>query len=201
MNSQHVIIDCPSCNVRVNGRIAGSVSDEDGSAFVLVACPSCNSALFGSSFLFRDDRDSWVFDKADRLWPMPSLVDVSPSIPEAARRELKDAQRCLSHGIYSAAAVLCGRALERLVAEKSVGSTLAKGLENLRSSGIIDQRLFQWAEALRKERNLGAHASDQEVTRENAQDVVDFSIAIFEYVYALAEKYELYLARKQRPEG
>lgn len=194
-----VVIDCPHCSVRVKGDVRGVVTYEDDAAHVLVACPSCGSALFGSSFLFRDENDTWSYDHAERLWPTPSLVDLSPAIPEAARRDLKDAQKCIAHGIFSAATVLCGRALERLVAEKTgPGTTLARGLQALKESGAIDSRLLQWAEALRKERNIGAHASTEETTRENAEDVLDFSIAIFEYVYTLSEKYEKYIARKAK---
>ncbi|EHL24544.1 hypothetical protein KYG_02212 [Acidovorax sp. NO-1] len=76
---------------------------------------------------------------------------------------------------------------------------IAKGLADLKAKGVIDERLFNWAEALRRERNIGAHASDQETTKENAQDVIDFTIAIFDYVYTLSEKYEKYVARKASP--
>lgn len=73
---------------------------------------------------------------------------------------------------------------------------IGKGISELKAKGIIDQRLFDWAEALRKERNIGAHASDEETTKEDAEDIVDFTIAIFDYVYTLSEKYERYVERK-----
>ena len=194
-----VVVDCPKCSVRVNAEVRGSVGYEDDSAHVLVCCPSCRGALFGATMLFRDESGDWSYDHAERLWPTPSVVDLSPAIPEAARRDLKDAQKCIAHGIFSAATVLCGRALERLVAEKTgSATTLAKGLQTLKEAGTIDNRLFLWAEALRRERNIGAHATVEESTRENAQDVLDFSIAISEYVYTLAEKYERYIARKSK---
>ena len=75
---------------------------------------------------------------------------------------------------------------------------IGKALPQLKPKGVIDERLFSWAEALRKERNIGAHASESDTTRENAQDVIDFTIAIFDYVYTLSEKYEKYAARKSQ---
>ena len=79
---------------------------------------------------------------------------------------------------------------------------IGKGIAELKAKGVIDQRLFDWAEALRKERNIGAHASEQDTTKEDAQDIIDFTIAIFDYVYTLSEKYEKYVARKAaRPPG
>jgi hypothetical protein len=124
-------------------------------------------------------------------------VELSVSVPEAARRDIKDAQKCISHGIYSAAVVLCGRALERLAKEKAPSRTLASGLAELKTKAVIDERLYQWAEALRRERNLGAHAAEEDVTKENAQDVLAFTVAIFDYVYTLSLKYEEFMDRKR----
>lgn len=124
------------------------------------------------------------------------FFELDSSIPEAARRDIKDAKKCFDQSIYSAAAVLCGRALERLIKEKVGEYMIGRGIAELKNKGVIDQKLYDWAEALRKERNIGAHASSEETTKENAQDIIDFTIAIFDYVYTLTEKYERYRARK-----
>jgi HEPN domain-containing protein len=194
--SNQIVIDCPHCSVRVKAEAKAWVGSGGEGAFFLVQCPSCQSALFGSAVSYQDEYNNWGWDTAERLWPTPSVAEVGQAIPEAARRDIKDAQKCLSHGIYSAAAVLCGRALERLIKEKASVNMIGKGLAELKSKGVIDERLFSWAEALRKERNIGAHASDEDTTKENAQDIIDFTIAIFDYVYTLSEKYQRYLARK-----
>jgi hypothetical protein len=198
--SNNVVIDCPSCSTRVSAIVRGAVHDHDSdTSVVLSACPSCGSPLVGLAVLYQDENNDWKYDHAERLWPAPSTVELSVSIPEGARRDIKDAQKCISHGIYSAAVVLCGRALERLTRSKAPGKMLAEGLAELKTQGVIDERLSQWANALRKERNLGAHASDEEVTKENAQDVLSFTVAIFEYVFTLSEKYLEYMARKATP--
>jgi hypothetical protein len=192
-----IIIDCRHCAVRVKAKADSSVTcAEDNDTYFLVQCPSCHSPLFGHAFPYQDEWGNWDFDTAERLWPTPSVAEVGPAIPEAARRDIKDAQKCISHGIFSAAAVLCGRALERLIREKAGNHMIAKGLGELKAKGVIDQRLFDWAEALRKERNIGAHATGEDTTKENAQDILDFTVAIFDYVYTLSDKYEKYIARK-----
>jgi hypothetical protein len=198
--ASEVVIDCPGCATRVNAAVRGAVHDNDSeSAVVLVRCPSCEGPLVGLTQVYQDEHNNWRYEHAERVWPAPSTVELSASIPENVRRDIKDAQKCLSHGIFSAAVVLCGRALERLTKVKAPGKTLAEGLAELKTQGIIDDRLFEWASALRKERNLGAHAADEEVTKENAEDVLAFTVAIFEYVYTLAEKYAEYVARKAGP--
>jgi hypothetical protein len=191
-----IVIDCPRCAVRVKAKHLAFVHGPDNGAFFLCQCPSCHDPLFGYALEYQDEWNNWGWDTAERIWPSPSSVEVGPAIPAAARRDIKDAQKCISHGIFSAAAVLCGRALERLIKEKAGNHMIAKGLAELKSNGTIDQRLFDWAEALRKERNIGAHASDEDTTKENAQDILDFTLAIFDYVYTLSDKYEKYIARK-----
>ncbi|MDR3480515.1 MAG: DUF4145 domain-containing protein [Burkholderiaceae bacterium] len=193
--AHEIVIDCPHCVVRVKAKVNSWVNGEP--AFFLVECPSCHNPLFGSSEPYLDELNNWGWSTAERIWPTPTATDISAAIPQAARRDIKDAQKCLSHGIYSAAAVLCGKALEHLIKEKTGNHMIGKGIAELKAKAIIDERLFDWAEALRKERNIGAHASEEETTKENAQDIIDFTIAIFDYVYTLSEKYERYVARKK----
>ena len=180
----------------------GAVHDHNSdSSAVLAICPSCKGPLVGLSQIVRNGINDWEYDHAERVWPAPTSVELSTTIPIAARRDIKDAQKCIGHGIFSAAVVLCGRAIERLVKEKAPSKTLGEGLTALKAGGIIDERLEKWATALRKERNIGAHATDEEVSKENAQDVLDFTVAIFEYVYTLSEKYAEFMARKARPKS
>jgi HEPN domain-containing protein len=196
--SNTTTVDCPQCSVRVKAEIKSWVGDAEEEAYFLVECVSCKRPIFGKAFVYRDEYNNWEWNNAERLWPVPAATEVSAAIPSAARRDIKEAQKCLSHGIYSAAAVLCGRALERLIKEKTRGHMIGKGLAELKQKGIIDERLYAWAEALRKERNIGAHATDEDTSKENAQDIIDFTIAIFDYVYTLTEKYEKYVARKEQ---
>jgi hypothetical protein len=56
-------------------------------------------------------------------------------------------------------------------------------------------RLFEWGNALRKHRNLGAHATTERVSRDDARDLLDFSIAICEYVFVLNEKFQRFVER------
>ena len=59
---------------------------------------------------------------------------------------------------------------------------------------------YEWSEALRKERNIGAHAIETEINRQDANDIPDFAVAICEYVYVLTDKYNTYLSCKENSE-
>jgi hypothetical protein len=73
---------------------------------------------------------------------------------------------------------------------------LAPGIKELHAKGVIDARLAAWAEALQKARNLSAHASGEKVSKQDAQDLLDFASAICEYVFVLTRQFEAYMKRQ-----
>ena len=168
-------------------------------AYFLLKCPSCNRAILAEAQQEEDDSNNWYWSRATRLWPHAENVVLSNSIPENIRKDIEDALKCFKQKIYSATAVLCGRALERIVVLKTNEKTIARGLRKLKEQSVIDEKLFNWAEALRQERNISAHASESETTKENAQDVLDFSVAICDYIFTLNDKYSEYMSRKGNP--
>jgi len=69
--------------------------------------------------------------------------------------------------------------------------------KQLHETGIIDARLLDWSQQLRVFRNIGAHASDQSILREDAEDLRVFVYAIIEYIYDLAERYAEFQDRQK----
>lgn len=200
-----VTIHCPYCAVVVQAKESCSATYDEGDlecshAYVIADCPSCFNVLIGRKGITFDDFErAFVWKSvAERLWPDSLLNELPSEIPSKAKTDLTDAKKCFAYEVYSASVVLCGRALERLISEKTGKDSIFNGLKDLKEKNIIDQRLYDWGEALRKERNIGAHATDEDITKENARDVMDFTIAIFDYVYRLSSKYESYIARKNK---
>ncbi len=74
---------------------------------------------------------------------------------------------------------------------------MAQGLKELLDMEIIDKRLFQWSEELRFHRNLAAHASGEQFTHDDAEDLFNFATAICDYVFVLNEKFSLFMKRKE----
>ena len=68
-------------------------------------------------------------------------------------------------------------------------------LKDMKNEGKIDNTLWEWAENLRLVRNSSAHFSDERVTRQDADDSLEFSEALLDYLYVLAARFE---AMKQR---
>ena len=203
-----MLIECPHCQSRVNGTIKGEskVHDDGGYGIkeVLVECPACEASLLGSCERYPSDYDgndgSYIYSWSalKRLWP-EGEDGPGWEIPEIASISLDEAKRCFRGQCYSAAAVMCGRAIEGVCKHHRTSTkNLADGLKHLKTEGIIDARLYEWGEALRKHRNLGAHASTERVTKEDAQDLVDFAFAICEYVFVLNAKFEKFKQRQTK---
>lgn len=197
-----VLIECNTCSATVDAKIIGERvygpdDRDDPRQIVLLECPVCESPLLGWSELEPTEAGNWGFRTASRIWPVPNNTNLHHTIPEEVRRALTDAKKCFDAGVYTATAVMCGKAIESICREKTGLKTIVKGLERMKAQSDIDDRLWNWADALRKERNLGAHATGHQTDREDAEDILAFAVAICEYVYVLTEQYKEYMARKE----
>jgi hypothetical protein len=78
--------------------------------------------------------------------------------------------------------------------------TLFEGLKELHERGVIDKRLYEWGDELRKHRNLAAHATGANFNLIDAKDLYDFATAICEYVFVLTAKFEAFKNRQSARE-
>jgi len=162
-------------------------------SFFLV-CPGCKSPLVAGFYPAFEDAPS-------RVWPAPDRY-ISSEIPAIVSTSLEEAERCFKAKAYTACAVMCGRALEGIsVHHGTKAPSLVGGLKELLEKKIIDGRLYEWSQALRKLRNLAAHASGEKISRDDARDLFDFSHAICEYVFVLNAKYEAFVKRQEKAEA
>jgi hypothetical protein len=197
-----VIVECPHCESQVDCEEKGSVAldGDDGdmpSKAVLLECKICRSPLFGITELIQITEDAWDWGHAYRLWPAQDR-DIDRGIPEIVRLSLIEAENCFKAKAFSACAVMCGRTIEGVCKHHAPETgNLAGGLKKLKEDGVIDTRIYSWGEALRSHRNLGAHATTEKVSKEDARDLLDFSIAICDYVFVLNEKFNRFQARQK----
>lgn len=198
-----MIIECPHCESKVNGEIKGEVPIHDDEypfpvKVVLVSCPVCQNPLLGTTELIQVGEDKFEWENLHRQWPAQE-GQIDWTIPDIARLSLIEAKVCFKAKAYSACAVMCGRTIEGVCVHHDPKiKTLANGLKALKETGVIDTRLYNWGDALRTHRNLGAHATTEKVSKEDARDLLDFSIAICEYVFILNEKFKRFQARQTK---
>ena len=204
---RYLLVHCDKCEATVSAEVLAehevTYFDEDvrldlpDNCVSLVACSSCHRALVAREvWEGEDDSGISIWSKPIRVWPRPERESTS-MFPDIVRASLEEAQRCHRAAAYTASAVMCGRALEGVCVHfDTKDRNLNKGLKELLDRQLIDQRLFEWSEELRKHRNLAAHASGEKVSREDATDLLDFVNAICEYVFILTPKFHSYMERK-----
>jgi hypothetical protein len=92
---------------------------------------------------------------------------------------------------------MCRKTLEGIcAAHGAAGKNLAQSLKKLRDDGTIDQRLFEWAEELRLFGNEAAHDVNVTIAPQDADDIVDFTRALIEYVFTFQERFQAFKQRR-----
>ncbi len=196
-----MIIECFTCESKVDGKILfehdATKPDEDPCKKLLLECPVCKNIILVSQE-FGPSEEGWEYEDAKRLWPEPER-DYHYALPVIVKFSLQEAEKCYKGKAYSACAVMCGRTLEGICSEyETKNKALAGGLKELLEREIIDKKIYQWGEELRKHRNMGAHASPEfiSISRDDAKDLLDFAIAICDYVFVLTCKFSEFMERK-----
>jgi hypothetical protein len=201
--TEQKMIECPDCEGKVAALVIakkeyGPTDNDTPTCIFFLECSICHRTMIGYSYLEQVDHDEWDYVNPTSLWPQERKT-LDWNIPKLVRTSIEEAMKCFKAKAYSACAVMCGRALEALCKEhKAKNWQLAKGIKELQEKGIIDGRLYEWSEALRDRRNIGAHASEEDISKEDARDVLDFTIAISEYVYVLTVKYNEFKKREEK---
>ncbi|MEZ4309570.1 MAG: DUF4145 domain-containing protein [Polyangiaceae bacterium] len=208
----YLVVACEQCEADVRAEVVGAHEvkffSEDFNAefphhlFSLAVCPSCEGVLMArQNFQMEGSPDEGYWMKPVRVWPRQER-ESTDKFPDIVRVSLDEAHRCHRASAFTASAVMAGRSLEGICLHfRTKDKTLSKGLKELLDKEVIDQRLFQWGEELRKLRNLAAHASAEKVSREDATDLLDFLNAICEYVFVLTPKFQSFMKRKAAPKA
>lgn len=204
-----MLVACATCDATVDAKVVGSVevnsTDDfmDNVRYTLLACPRCNQpVLVSQGAEVWEEAGKWELKWEDtpvRVFPNPDRrADLR--LPTPLRDCFQEALDCNRARLFQAAALMCRKTLEGLCQLKGADGGLAMGLRQLHEKGIIEKRLFEWAQALREDGNLAAHELEARVTREDAGHIVDFTEAILEYVFILSDKFgEYQQLRSKRP--
>jgi hypothetical protein len=95
---------------------------------------------------------------------------------------------------------MCGRTLEGACKLHGVTrGVLQDKLSEMRERGLIDGRLWEWAETLRGVRNTASHFDDEEVSRQDTEDALAYGGALLDYLYVLSARFEAMKARRTAP--
>ena len=207
----YLAVSCAACEAVVKAKVVGEhvtnafyegAGELPEAAVSLAVCPSCNEPIVARQlWQGEDDTGASLWSRATRVWPLPER-EAHADIPPIVKVSLEEAERCFRAGAHTASVVMCGRALEGIGRHfETTDWRPQKSLKELLDRGVIDPRLFDWGEALRKNRNLAAHASEEKFSREDATDLLDFISAICEHVFVLIPKFKSFMERQASRPG
>lgn len=193
-----MIIECTRCESLVDAEVVADYeyfNPELGppGKYSFLKCPNCESPSLAVQENYGDGLDSPF-----RLYP-PQENRLNPSIPEPIRNTYAEARACLKVKAYTAAAIMCRKTLEAICAEHgATGKNLVSNLKELKEKGLIESRLYEWADALRISGNEAAHDVSVTMSAEDARDVLEFTNALLEYVFTFRDKFEAFKERRAK---
>ena len=190
-----MVLECEACSCLVDAEMLHCYELESpfGETYriSLCRCPKCNAPFLAS--------EPWDFEGYGAPFRMyPVHADrVAGSLPKPIRAAFDEAVTCIRAKAFTAAAIMCRKTLEGICAEHDVKErNLAKSLEKLRDSEVIDKKLFEWADSLRLFGNDAAHDVDVVVSPQDAKDILDFTRALVEYVFTFQERFAAFQKRR-----
>ncbi|MEX0881208.1 MAG: DUF4145 domain-containing protein [Thermoanaerobaculia bacterium] len=194
-----MVLECKTCEALVE---AISIQDYKHVDFeehcehivTLLKCPKCS----GPFLIHQEDYGQGPDDLPDVLYPVKE-TRINPSLPDGIKSAYTEAVNCLRGKSYTAAAIMCRKTLEGICAEHNVTEkNLGRALKQMKELGIIEKRLYDWADALRISGNEAAHDVKLQTSAEDARDIVEFTNALLEYVFTFRDKFDAFNARRAK---
>jgi hypothetical protein len=189
---------CPHCSRKVTFSLTwGGINDT--LMFTTSRCPGCNKV---STFILVDfeelepggDQKARLFvNPAPRVrYPIEGISDIE-EFSEGLQRAYSSAINVYNVREWSAAAVLCRRALEgitvALIPESERKGSLYSLLQSLPEHRDLRAPIMTLADAIRKGGNLGAHFDlEKEPDEETVTLMIDLLDYLLEYLFILPRK-------------
>jgi hypothetical protein len=191
-----MLVECPDCNAFVEMKVIASYDYEEEDVditgrYSFLKCPRC-----GRPLLILQTSDSWGWDSPTRIYP-PLETGTSLEVPSSIRATYDEARTCFRARAFTATAIMCRKTLEGICEEHKIAArSLALALGEMRDKGIIESRLYEWADTLRITGNEAAHETNATISAEDARDILEFTHALLEYVFTFRDRFERFKKRR-----
>lgn len=200
-NEKILKVFCPTCNATVGGKVLATKSGGNDDVDVLVSflsCPICQGSILVFQEWYEFSHNEMRLDTAKTIFPIDKFR-LSNDLPHAIRWILEEAKLCNSVKAFNATVIMCRKSIEALCEELNIkGNTLAIRLDLLLKKQLISNEIFDWSKALRLSGNKAAHDIDSCISQQDARDLLDFTIAIVDYVFVFSKRYQSFLERQKK---
>jgi Domain of unknown function (DUF4145) len=196
-----MIIECLDCRAYVEAKECGSYWRHfDGRApscrYTLLGCSQCGSPILVRQTNIGNMAEGDKWDTPFLLFP-PSDLRINPSAPRDIQAAFEEACTCYRVQAFTASAIMCRKTLEGICAVHGVNErNLSASLKKLKDNGMIDERLFEWSDALRVVGNEAAHGVGLSIDQADAKDTLEFTNAILDYIFSYRDRFEQFKKRR-----
>ncbi len=190
-------MECSTCKAYVNAEVLYDYISDTGwwgqCLYSFVLCPKCKDAL-----LITQDDFGKGWEAPERVYP-PRDKRINPKLPDPIKESFQEARQCFNANAHTATVIMCRKTLEGICSVHNIKTkNLSESLLKMKEVGIIDKNLFEWAEALRILGNEAAHDVDVIFSAQDANDVLEFTDAIIEYVFTYKDRFNEFLERRKK---
>lgn len=196
-----MIVECTSCCAYVEASEHGEFEymrqgDDMSGRFVLLRCNKCGSPLLIQQDNIGNEIQGDVWGVPSRLYPGEGYR-ASLNAPGDIRRAFEEAATCYRTRAHTAAAIMCRKTLEGICTAHGVNEgSLISSLRKMKDCGLIDERLFEWADMLRTTGNEAAHGVGTTISEADARDTLEFTNAILDYLFSYRDRFEKFKQRR-----
>lgn len=191
-----MLLECKRCSAIVDAAVIATYDDHDQAEpeakWSFCSCPLCDQPMLAVQCDYGDGDESPA-----RVYPPPEKRRLGSGVPLNIQTSFNEAVVCFVAKAYTASAIMCRKTLEGLCdAHGAKKGTLAKRLEKLQEDGVIEAQLFEWAEALRVLGNEAAHGVGSQTSRQDSEDILEFTEALTQYVFTYRDKFKQFKRRR-----
>lgn len=130
------------------------------------------------------DHPVLIRNHGDEIYPHPRPEPTDRNVPDGIREDLDEAKQCFSVSAWRAAAVMARRAMQAAAIERGAqGRQLVDQIADLAAKNKITADLKEWADVVRWVGNDAAHPGGDEVTKDDAEDVLKLAEQFLHVVY------------------
>jgi Domain of unknown function (DUF4145) len=139
-----------------------------------------------------------IWDTPFLLFPSSDLR-VNPNAPRQIQVAFEEACGCYRTRAFTASAIMCRKTLEGICAANGITErSLTGSLKRMRDQGLIDERLFEWSDALRIVGNEAAHDVSVCISQADAKDILEFTNAILDYMFSYRDRFDQFKKRRAK---
>jgi hypothetical protein len=198
-----MIVECTTCRAYVEAKECGGFDygRHEGvppGRYAFLCCNKCRSPILVRMDNIGNMADGDIWDTPNRIYPTEG-EQANPNAPKEIRTAFEEARACYRARSYTAAAIMCRKALEGVCGAHGVNErNLGGALRKMKEQGLIDERLFEWSDTLRVAGNEAAHGVGAATSEADARDILEFTNAILDYLFSYRDRFEKFKKRRTR---